>query len=63
MYIRIERIPPNHTTIFKVRLNLYMYCKITLCVVKKGRILSETKAKCMTVYFLKHVENDLYMLS
>ena len=41
----------------------YKHCKKTLCVVKKGMILSETKAKGIAISFLKRVENDLSMLS
>ena len=36
---------------------------MTLCAVKKGMILSETKAQGMTMSFLKYVEHDLSLLS
>ena len=42
---------------------LYKHCKITLCAVKKGMVLSKTKANGMAVSFLSHVENDLTILS
>ena len=45
---------PNHIPIFKERLNISIV-KITICCVKKCKILSETKAKGMTISFLKHI--------